>query len=99
MQLEVGFYHKIIPERLSELYFNYEFSYVPVIEHVAANTFRVSRCRLPPACSLSLNTPSSFTPAVAIPVFVQEVATKYVTTAFFENRTAIQDEMATALQK
>ena len=37
---EVGFYYRIMPEKLSKLYYTYGFDYLSVIENIATNAFR-----------------------------------------------------------
>lgn len=52
--LEVGFYFKLLPERLADLYFLYKDNYIHVIEDVAMNGALPQLC---PLLSLTLEAP------------------------------------------
>ena len=45
LQAEVGFYYRIMHEKLSKLYYTYGFDYLSVIENIATNAFRVRGLR------------------------------------------------------
>ena len=107
MQAEVGFYYRIVPEKLSKLYYLYGFEYQPVIENIATNAFRVRAPTVshPPhvlVCRRRCGVGSSFVSArVALYCggLPQDVSTEYNTIQFFEERDKINDRMHQELRK